>query len=171
MVEKAQFRLDLYYRLNVFPIHLPPLRERRDDIPLLAAKFLADQSRLLGKPLTGFTPAALRLMQGYGWPGNVRELQNVVERASILAAGSVVDVPPSLVSSRAAAPRRGKGVEAEDGALLTLAEAEARYIRQVLDQLGWVVAGRGGAADVLGLPESTLRSRMKKLGVSRSAGR
>jgi PAS domain S-box-containing protein len=171
MVETGQFRLDLYYRLNVFPIRLPPLRERRDDIPLLAAKFLADQSRLLGKPLTGFAPAALRLMQGYGWPGNVRELQNVVERASILATGPVVDVPPSLVSSRAAAPRQPRDGAADDGALLTLAEAEARHIRQVMDQLGWVVAGKGGAADVLGVPESTLRSRMKKLGIARPRSR
>ncbi len=171
MVETGKFRLDLYYRLNVFPIRLPPLRERRDDIPLLAAKFLADQSRLLGKPLTGFAPAALRLMQGYGWPGNVRELQNVVERASILATGPVVDVPPSLVSSRVAAPRQPPGATVDDGALLTLAEAEARHIRQVMDQLGWIVAGKGGAADVLGLPESTLRSRMKKLGIARPRGR
>ena len=110
-------------------------------------------------------------MQGYGWPGNVRELQNVVERASILATGSVVDVPPSLVSSRAAAPRQPRDGAMDDGALLTLAEAEARHIRQVMDQLGWVVAGTGGAADVLGLPESTLRSRMKKLGIVRPRGR
>jgi PAS domain S-box-containing protein len=171
MVESGQFRLDLYYRLNVFPIGLPPLRERRDDIPLLAAKFLADQSRVLGKALTGFTPAALRLMQAYAWPGNVRELQNVVERASILASGPIVEVPPSLVSSRAAGLRPPRSGHEDDAALLTLAEAEARHIRQVLDQLGWVVAGKGGAADLLGVPESTLRSRMKKLGVQRPHGR
>ena len=172
LVETGRFRLDLYYRLNVFPITLPPLRERRDDIPLLATKFLRDQARALGKELKGLTPAALRLIESYDWPGNIRELQNVIERAAILASGVMVDIPPSLVAS-GTGPHRGVRVPspAGDDPTLTLADAEARHIRRVLEHTGWVVAGRGGAADVLSVPESTLRSRMKKLGIRRPSAR
>ena len=168
LVEGGGFRLDLYYRLNVFPITLPPLRERRDDIPLLADRFLADQARALGKELKGLTPAAVRLIQFYDWPGNIRELQNVIERAAILASGPVVDIPPSLVTS--GAPHRpSRGVKgAPDEEPLTLADAEARHIRRILDRTGWAVAGPSGAARLLGVPESTLRSRMKKLGIRRT---
>jgi formate hydrogenlyase transcriptional activator len=167
LVEGGSFRLDLYYRLNVFPITLPPLRERRDDIPLLAAKFLADQARALGKDLKGMTPAAVRLIQSYDWPGNIRELQNVIERAAILATGSVVDIAPSLVTSGTPhrPSRATKSVADEDP--LTLAQAEAQHIRRILDRTGWAVAGPSGAARLLGVPESTLRSRMKKLGIRR----
>jgi PAS domain S-box-containing protein len=171
LVEGGGFRLDLYYRLNVFPIRLPPLRERRDDIPLLAAKFLADQARALGKELSGLTPAAVRLIQSYDWPGNIRELQNVIERAAILATGRVVDIPPSLVTS--GTPHRAAQLPkalVEDEPV-TLAAAEARHIRRILDRTGWAVAGPAGAAALLGVPESTLRSRMKKLGVKREPGR
>ena len=170
LVEAGQFRLDLYYRLNVFPITLPPLRERRGDIPLLAAKFLADQARTLGKELMGLAPAALRLIDSYDWPGNIRELQNVIERAAILAAGATVDIPASLVVS-GGAPRHGPRLNglAVDGPLATLAEAAARHIRRVLEHTGWLIAGKGGAAELLGVPESTLRSRMKKLGIRRAA--
>jgi PAS domain S-box-containing protein len=171
LIEAGQFRLDLYYRLNVFPITLPPLRERREDIPLLAAKFLADQARTLGKELRGLTPAALRLAESYDWPGNIRELQNVIERAAILATGATVDIPASLVVS-GSAPRQTSRLngQAPDGPLATLAEAEALHIRRTLEHTGWLIAGRGGAAELLGVPESTLRSRMKKLGIRR-AGR
>jgi transcriptional regulator with GAF, ATPase, and Fis domain len=167
LVEGGGFRLDLFYRLNVFPITLPPLRERRDDIPLLAARFLADQARALGKELKGLAPAAVRLIQSYDWPGNIRELQNVIERAAILATGAVVDIPASLVAS--GTPHRpshaAKG--APDDEPVTLAEAEARHIRRILDRTAWAVAGPSGAARLLGVPESTLRSRMKKLGIRR----
>jgi len=167
LVEGGGFRLDLYYRLNVFPITLPPLRERRDDIPLLAERFLADQARALGKELTGLTPRAVQLMQSYEWPGNIRELQNVIERAAILATGSVVDIPPSLVASGAAhRPLRAAQGSADDEPL-TLAQAEAQHIRRMLERVGWAVAGPAGAARLLGVPESTLRSRMKKLGIKR----
>jgi PAS domain S-box-containing protein len=173
LVEGGGFRLDLYYRLNVFPILLPPLRERRDDIPLLAGKFLADQGRSLGKELTGLTAAAVRLIQSYDWPGNIRELQNVIERAAILATGPVVDIPPSLVTSGTPhrASRGPKGLVEDEP--VTLAAAEAQHIRRILERTGWAVAGPAGAAQLLGVPESTLRSRMKKLGIKRApaAGR
>jgi len=171
MVDRGEFRLDLFFRLNVFPLTLPPLRERREDIPLLAAKFLADQGRFLGKQLTGFTEGGIDLLQGYRWPGNIRELQNVVERAAIVAAGPLVDIRPSMLESGfGASPASQAPPEPDAGELHTLAEAESRYIRRVLERTGWAVAGRGGAADILGMPESTLRSRMKKLGIERPRG-
>ncbi|MCU0767710.1 MAG: sigma 54-interacting transcriptional regulator [Gammaproteobacteria bacterium] len=168
MVDRGEFRLDLFFRLNVFPLTLPPLRERREDIPLLAAKFLGDQARFLGKQLTGLTDGAIRLLQGYRWPGNIRELQNVVERAAIVAAGPIVDIRPSMLESGFGAAAPGQAQAEQDGGdLCSLAEAESRYIRRVLEHTGWAVAGRGGAAEILGLPESTLRSRMKKLRIER----
>ena len=171
MVDRGEFRLDLFFRLNVFPLTLPPLRDRREDIPLLAAKFLADQGRFLGKQLAGFTEGAIQLLQGYRWPGNIRELQNVVERAAIVATGPIVDIRPSMLESGFGGASAGQAPSGQDAAdLCSLAEAESRYIRRVLEHTGWAVAGHGGAAEILGLPESTLRSRMKKLGIGRPRG-
>jgi PAS domain S-box-containing protein len=174
MVEHGSFRMDLFYRLNVFPLKVPPLRERREDIPLLVAKFLADQARAQGRAFSRVSEDGMQLLMAYRWPGNIRELQNVIERAAILARDKVVPIAPHLVNSGitpAAAPEGlvNKAARDADDAFLTLAENEARYIRRVLEHTGWAIAGKGGAAEILDLPASTLRSRMKKLGVERSA--
>ena len=174
MVENGSFRMDLFYRLNVFPLHVPPLRERREDIPLLVAKFLSDQARAQGRSFTRVSEDGMRLLMGYHWPGNIRELQNVIERAAILARDKVVPIAPHLVNSGinpavdvATGSRVPPDATTED--YLTLAENEARYIRRVLEHTGGAIAGKGGAAEILDLPASTLRSRMKKLGIERSA--
>ena len=175
MVEDGSFRMDLFYRLNVFPLTVPPLRDRREDIPLLVAKFLADQARAQGRSFSRVTDDGMDLLMAYHWPGNIRELQNVIERAAILAHDHVVPIAPHLVYSGIAGretvvPARPASPAAEDGdAFVTLAENEASYIRRVLEHTDWMVAGKGGAAEILDLPASTLRSRMKKLGIDRTA--
>jgi transcriptional regulator with GAF, ATPase, and Fis domain len=175
MVEDGSFRMDLFYRLNVFPLSVPPLRDRRDDIPLLVAKFLADQARAQGRNFSRITDDGMELLMAYHWPGNIRELQNVIERAAILAHDQVVPIAPHLVYSgiigRGAgimAPTAAAVVDDSDDAFVSLAENEAHYIRRVLDHTDWMIAGRGGAAEILDLPASTLRSRMKKLGIERN---
>ena len=170
MVESGEFRMDLYYRLNVFPLSVPPLRERREDIPLLVKKFLRDQSRALGREFSRISEESLQLLEGYHWPGNIRELQNVVERSAILARDQVVTIAPDLVRSDIAS-NTGGGTRAGEGdaGFRSLAQNEAAYILRVLEHTNWMVAGKSGAADILDLPASTLRSRMKKLGIERPA--
>jgi PAS domain S-box-containing protein len=173
MVEEGDFRMDLFYRLNVFPLNVPPLRERREDIPLLVAKFLADQARAQGRAFSRVSEDGMQLLMDYHWPGNIRELQNVIERAAILARDKVVPIAPHLVYSGINAPPELADPAPADAAgrdedFVSLAENEARYIRRVLDRTGWAIAGRGGAAEILDLPASTLRSRMKKLGIERN---
>jgi formate hydrogenlyase transcriptional activator len=160
MVRDGMFRADLFYRLNVFPIVVPPLRDRRDDIPLLAAFFLDGMAKRLGKPLEGFTARSMERLRGYDWPGNVRELQNVVERASILALGPVVDLQPDLLPATAPRPDAPAG-------LVTLDEVERQHILRVVRQANWIIEGQRGAASILGLHPNTLRSRMKRLGIAR----
>jgi transcriptional regulator with GAF, ATPase, and Fis domain len=153
-VREGKFRADLFYRLNVFPIRLPPLRERREDIPLLVWALLRELAPAMGKTIESVPPAVLEALQRYDWPGNVRELRNVIERALIVCPGPVLhaEVP------QAAPPA------AED---LTLAAVERRHIRAVLERTGWRVSGRHGAAEILGLKATTLESRMAKLGIKR----
>ncbi len=154
-VAEGRFREDLYYRLNVFPITVPPLRERREDIPLLVWTFVEEFSKAMGKPVEAIAQSSLQALQQYAWPGNVRELRNVIERAMILASGSTlkIDLPG------AAAPvSRG---------LMTLAEAEREHIQRVLETTGGRIRGIGGAAEILGLKPTTLESRMAKLGLHR----
>jgi len=160
-VRAGRFRADLLYRLNVFPIGVPPLRERREDVPLLAAFFLATLSKRIGKTLEGFSRRSMQRLSDYSWPGNIRELQNVVERAAILATGPVVEVESPLLGGRS-----------EPDASGTLQEIERRHIASVLRGTRGVIEGPSGAARILGLHPNTLRSRMKKLGVatSQSAG-
>ena len=154
-VEAGRFRDDLYYRLNVFPITVPPLRMRKDDIPPLALFFLREDSARKGKPFDSISQQEMEKLLKYPWPGNVRELQNVIERGIILSSGSRFRVP-ELGRSRGFTPQ----IE-----LTTLAENERRYIHQVLETTGGKVKGKNGAAEILGLPNSTLFSRMKKLGI------
>ena len=172
MVEEGTFRMDLFYRLNVFPLTIPPLRERREDIPLLVAKFLSDQARAQGRSFSRVSEDGMRLLLSYHWPGNIRELQNVIERAAILARDQVVPIAPHLVDSGINSPSEPRDSTLDEPPstdnLVSLAENEARHIRRVLQRTGWTIGGKGGAAEILDLPASTLRSRMKKLGIDRS---
>ena len=155
-VVEGRFREDLYYRLNVFPITAPPLRERREDIPLLVWTFVEEFSKAMGKPIQAIAKASLRALQQYPWPGNVRELRNAIERAMILASGPTLRIDPPGVAATPVA--RG---------LATLAEIESEHILRVLESTHWRVRGAGGAAEILGLPPTTLESRMARLGLRR----
>ena len=164
-VKEGAFRADLLYRLNVFPISVPPLRERVSDIPLLAGFFLSALARKLGKPIQGCSAESLSRMMRYGWPGNIRELQNVLERAAILARGPVVEVETGLTSDPPVTDAPTSSPPASD----TLDDVLRRHILAVLKTTGGVVEGTRGAATILGLHPNTLRSRMKKLGISTSS--
>jgi formate hydrogenlyase transcriptional activator len=159
-VAEGHFREDLYYRLNVFPITAPPLRDRREDISLLVWAFVGEFSKAMGKPIEAITKSSLRALQRYHWPGNVRELRNTIERAMILASGPTlgIDLPGA-----AAAPASRD--------LTTLAEAEREHIQRILEFTGGRIRGAGGAAEILGLPPTTLESRMAKLGLRRHPSR
>jgi predicted ATPase/transcriptional regulator with GAF, ATPase, and Fis domain len=160
-VGEGKFRADLLYRLNVFPIEVPPLRQRGADIELLARFFLAGLARKLGKPLHGFSVRSMQRLIAYPWPGNVRELQNVVERAAILAKGAVIEIDEALAAADASS-HSGPPVSPRE----TLDDAQRTHILKILSLTGGVVEGVNGAAAVLGLHANTLRSRMKKLGIS-----
>jgi transcriptional regulator with GAF, ATPase, and Fis domain len=167
LVARRQFREDLYYRLNVFPVALPPLRERADDIPLLVGAFLRRFARQAGKHIDEVAPDAMWRLLAYNWPGNVRELQNVIERAVVFARRHVLDLEslPDLSASALPAP---VSVTAPEGtATRTIAEVERWYVEQVLMETRWVIEGERGAARRLGLHPNTLRSRLKRWGVMR----
>lgn len=157
-VADGGFRDDLYYRLCVFPIHSPPLRERRDDVPLLIRHFVDKHCNRIGKRLDSIPLAVMTALQAYDWPGNVRELENVIERAIVLS-------PVQRLELRDWLP--GAGLLPGAGAIATLADKERQYITQVMEITGWRVRGEGGAADLLGLKPTTLDARMRKLGVRR----
>jgi formate hydrogenlyase transcriptional activator len=159
-VRQGRFRADLYYRLNVFPVRVPPLRERAGDIPMLSRHFVEHFGRKMAKPLRDVSAASLERLQGYAWPGNVRELQNVLERACVLADSAIVDVG-DLRLGRPLVPEGG------DDGLLTMEEMERRHIQRALEASGGRIQGAAGAATLLGLHPNTLRSRMEKLGVDR----
>ncbi|MGD8861836.1 MAG: sigma 54-interacting transcriptional regulator [Myxococcales bacterium] len=170
-VERGRFRADLYYRLNVFPIEMPPLRERRGDVRLLAHHFARKYGRKLGRAVERIPEAAMGELEAYPWPGNVRELQNVIERAVIVSRGRELALAAPLL---APAPRPG-----QDGAVAsaaspgkagpapTLGEVEQTMIREALTACGGVIGGKRGAAARLGIPPSTLRERMRKYGIER----
>ena len=158
-VHTGSFRADLYYRLNVFPVELPPLRARASDIPILANFFLAKYARKLGKRLDGVSQDTMARLMNYSWPGNIRELENVIERASILSQDSIVRIDDALFmrpDSGARVPGAG-----------TLQEVNRAHILRVLEDTGWVIEGKQGAAVRLGLHPNTLRSRMQKLGLKK----
>jgi transcriptional regulator with PAS, ATPase and Fis domain len=163
LVEEGKYRSDLYYRLNVFPITIPPLRERGDDIVLLVNYFAQKFRALFKKRISSISQASLERLQNYSWPGNVRELEHIIERAVLLAEGEVLTVDLPFGGESAAAG--GRAALSQTARLVTLEEMERDYIEQVLRHTGGMIAGKGGAAEILGLPASTLRSRMKKLGV------
>jgi formate hydrogenlyase transcriptional activator len=158
MVKENEFRSDLYYRLNVFPIPLPPLRERREDIPALVEHFVEIYARRMNKQIEHISSETMSALVSYQWPGNIRELQNFIERSAILTSGNVLH-PPLASLQRA--------VETEPSEPTTLEEAERSHIRKILEQARWVVSGPNGAAARLGIKRSTLYFRMQKLGISR----
>ncbi|MCR4413146.1 MAG: sigma 54-interacting transcriptional regulator, partial [Thermoguttaceae bacterium] len=154
-VREGKFRADLYHRLNVFPIRVPPLRERPDDIPPLLWAFVQAFGRRMGKTITGIPQETIQQLQRYSWPGNVRELSNVVERAMILTTGDILHIELPSASQQAGIPRS------------TLKESERAHILCVLGETGWRIRGARGAAEILGIKPTTLESRMAKLGIKR----
>jgi formate hydrogenlyase transcriptional activator len=158
MVERKEFRSDLYYRLNVFPISLPPLRERREDIPALVEHFVEIYARRMGKQIDPVSAETMSALIAHQWPGNIRELQNSIERSVILSTGN--SLRSSLESSTRAA-------ETESPEAITMKDVEREHIRRTLEEARWVVAGPSGAAARLGIKRSTLYFRMQKLGISR----
>jgi formate hydrogenlyase transcriptional activator len=160
MILEKQFRSDLYYRLNVVPISIPPLRERPEDIPLLVQHFVREAARRANKTIDTIPCETTEALIQYQWPGNIRELENVIERAVILSPSSVLHVPERDLQSRITA-----GHDSEK--LQTLADVEREHIRAILKDTRWVMAGSTGAAARLGINRSTLYHRMKKLGIVR----
>jgi transcriptional regulator with GAF, ATPase, and Fis domain len=165
MVARGQFRSDLYYRLNVFPIFLPALRERREDIPSLVTHFVRLFSRRMGKPVESIPPETMAAFQCYSWPGNIRELQNLVERAVILSRDGTLPNPlhnrrlkvvPPIQCSFPAYPSS-----------MTLADSDRSLIVDTLERVGWIVGGPGGAAAKLGLKRTTLLAKMRRLEIVR----
>ena len=163
-IAEGRFRSDLFYRLNVFPIRLPPLRERAGDIPVLVDHFLATFQRKMGKSLKRVDEKSMDQLQRYPWPGNIRELQNVLERACVLATGPIVSIGETLRAGPAMTLANGSPAVATP--LLKLEDSERAHIRRALSAAGGRVHGPLGAAELLGINPSTLRSRMQKLGIS-----
>jgi len=159
-IAAGRFRLDLYYRLNVFPITLPPLRERKEDIPALANHFVNVYARMENKKVTGLADHVMQDMLNYAWPGNIRELENLMARSVLLANGSVIDalqLPNQRKATKTGLP----------GQIKSITENERDHILSALEKCNWKIQGPGGAADLLELNASTLSSRMKKLGIEK----
>jgi transcriptional regulator with GAF, ATPase, and Fis domain len=159
-IRAGRFREDLFYRLNVFPITIPPLRQRKEDIPLLVKHFIAKFNKKMGKKIDAVTKETLNALQEYHWPGNVRELESVIERAVITSQGTALQVMDRFESIRKAGELVGQDVKA-------IADLEQDHILQVLQKTGWRIEGKNGAAILLGLNPSTLRARMRKYGIRR----
>jgi DNA-binding NtrC family response regulator len=160
-VREKSFREELYYRLNVVPLKIPPLRGRTEDVPHLVRHFLGRFGKKLGKRFDDVAPEVMDKLVAYSWPGNVRELQNVIERAAVLSTGPAINIEDAFSPVPADLVARTP---------TTLEEAERAHLMRVLEETRWVIEGRGGAASILGVPPSTLRSRMQKLGLRRSPG-
>jgi len=163
MVARGQFRSDLYYRLNVFPIVLPALRERREDIPALVMHFLKLFSHRMGKQVDSVTPETMAAFQWYSWPGNIRELQNLVERAVILSRDGMLPNPLQKRQTRVILASNAQSSPAS----MTLEDSDRVVIVETLEQAGWIVGGPSGAAAKLGLKRTTLLAKMRRLGISR----
>jgi transcriptional regulator with GAF, ATPase, and Fis domain len=157
-VAQGRFRRDLYYRLNVFPITVPRLRDRREDIPALVRHLVRRLSRALGKTIETIPPHVMQLLEHYDWPGNIRELENVLQRAIILSSGTAMALGDAWMPATQVTEPLGP---------VTLVDVERHHIRSILEATRWRIEGVGGAAQMLGLRPSTLRSRMLKLGISR----
>ncbi|HKO82139.1 MAG TPA: sigma 54-interacting transcriptional regulator, partial [Chitinophagaceae bacterium] len=162
LVAEGRFRLDLYYRLNVFPIQLPPLRERKEDIPLLALHFIKKYSNLTGKNIEGISDNVMAELMDYHWPGNIRELENLMERSVLTSSGNIIKEIHLAKGIKPKSP-----VPTAPGTLKTIEENERDYILSVLKQCNGRIWGKGGAASLLNMPPTTLNSRIKKLGIKR----
>jgi len=170
MVSEQQFRSDLFFRLNVFPVHVPPLRERQGDIPLLVRHFTQQFSKRMKKVMETIPSAAMDALCRYHWPGNIRELQNVIERAVIISTGPAlsIDVSDLKFSKAGSAMEESTSPKSTNGALYdALEQSERQQILKALEQCNWVVAGPRGAAEKLGMKRSTLQQRIRKLGIAR----
>ena len=167
MVQVGEFRQDLYYRLNVFPIMVPPLRERRDDIPLLVSHFAAQYAERLGKRIDGIPDAVMDQLSRFHWPGNIRELANVIERSVIVTSGTTLQLAEWATGAHVpiVIPPRPSGPQAPG--LTGLLDVERQHILATLEGTRWKVSGPGGAAEILGLKPTTLEARMKRLGIVR----
>jgi transcriptional regulator with GAF, ATPase, and Fis domain len=159
-VKKRQFREDLYYRLNVFPITVPPLRDRKEDIPLIVKSFLKKFGKKIGKQIKRVPYDVIKTLQKYHWPGNVRELENIIERSMIISPNSTLHLTDIL--------EMPKTLDQEESQSRSLSEMERDHILQALEQTRWKIEGKNGAAEALRLNPSTLRTRMRKLGIKRS---
>jgi formate hydrogenlyase transcriptional activator len=174
LVSEQKFRSDLYYRLNVFPVRVPALRERPEDIPLLVRHFVQQFSRRISKTIDTIPSDTMTTLVKYPWPGNIRELQNVIERAVILTKGSILNIPSddlrvsnanSMAMTAAAGSQSTNPNGGSQNMRAVLDEAERQQILTALEQTNWIVAGPNGAATRLGIKRSTLQSRMQKLGI------
>ena len=157
LAASQEFRMDLYYRLNIFPIIVPPLRERREDIPLLARFFVQHFAARMRKPIEAIPAEAMSALVNYAWPGNIRELRNLIERSVILSSGTRLEVPKDALCQPLS----------QTSGVLPMTDAERRHILEALNASNWVVGGPEGAANLLGLKRSTLQSRMRRLGIKR----
>jgi formate hydrogenlyase transcriptional activator len=165
MVAEKKFRSDLFYRLNVFPITIPALRERVDDIPLLIGYFARKHALRMNKRIDNIPRATVDTLCCYSWPGNVRELENFIERSVILSSGSELQSPLAELNGAGGTSDAPAAPVVVSKTALSLEDVERRHIAEVLEKTRGVVGGKGGAAELLGLPSSTLRARMKKLGL------
>jgi formate hydrogenlyase transcriptional activator len=156
LVSKKLFRADLFYRLNVIPLSMPPLRERVQDIPLLTEFFVARFAACLKKPIDSIPDEVMEVLKAHDWPGNIRELQNCIERAVLFSPGSVLRLPLDLKQTVK---------QSSESAARTLAEADREHILETLEQVNWLIGGQDGAANRLGLPRTTLIYKMRKLGI------
>ena len=156
-VQEGRFRKDLYYRLNVFPINIPPLRDRKEDIPSLVWSFVRQFEKSLGKPIDSIPKKSMDALIQYSWPGNIRELKNVIEHAMILCPGKIlsVELPVSTLM--------------EQSGSSSLQDMERRHIIDVLERTDWRLSGKNNAAEILGMKRTTLQSKMKALGIKRNA--
>jgi transcriptional regulator with GAF, ATPase, and Fis domain len=159
-VREGRFRADLYYRLNVFPLTVPPLRERTEDVPLLVWHFINEKQGALGRMIKRVPDRLMRALTNYPWPGNVRELENVIERALIVTAGPALMIDAPFL----------EGSEGDAATGTRLDDVQRAHIESVLRQCGWKIAGKGNAAERLGVKRGTLQFRMKKLGIQRPPG-
>jgi transcriptional regulator with GAF, ATPase, and Fis domain len=160
MVAEKQFRADLFFRLNVFPIAIPPLRDRRDDIPELVQAFVSRFAARLNRRIEVIPDSTMEALTRYEWPGNIRELQNFLERSVILSRGSVLQAPLECLACADFKP-------IENSEPVTLEQAEAMHIIRALQQTNWVIGGSRGAAEKLGLKRTTLIAKMKRLAITR----
>jgi formate hydrogenlyase transcriptional activator len=165
MVARGQFRSDLYYRLNVFPIFLPALRERRSDISALVTHFVKQFSHRMGKQVDSISPETMAAFQWYSWPGNIRELQNLVERAVILSRDGVLPNPLHKERMEGMPPTQPRVPACLSS--ITLEESDRALIVETLERVGWIVGGPRGAAAKLGLKRTTLLAKMRRMGISR----